>query len=86
MAKTRTCILCKNKYSYCPDCSADRNMPRWHFVLCSENCFAVNSVLSAHTAGRLSKGEARKRLLQADLDAMDIQDEENKRHIMQILA
>lgn len=86
MAKTRTCVLCGNKYSYCPTCPSDVDKPTWYFVFCGERCKTVNAILSAHTAGKLSKEEAKNRLSGIDISDMNIKIDENLKHIDEIMT
>lgn len=86
MAQTRTCILCKNKYSYCPTCSRDKDKPTWYSILCSENCKNVNDIISAFYANKISIKDAKSALEKIDVASMNIMEEENKKAIEMIMA
>lgn len=73
MAKpNRTCIACREKYSYCPDCSrADAFKPAWFSEFCSESCKDLWLTLTKYNMSMLSKDEARAIILNLDLKPID---------------
>lgn len=85
MAKTRTCLICGNKYEYCPNCDRDRLKPTWYFLFCSEKCHDLDYILSQNTAGNLSITEAQKELKKIVFNKEEILDEDVKSHIDKIM-
>ena len=60
MVKTRKCISCGTKYSYCPDCSrADALKPTWYSEFCGESCKDIWLTLTRYNMNRLTKAEAK---------------------------
>ena len=61
MAKSnKTCIACKEKYSYCPTCSrADSLKPTWYSEFCSESCKDIWITATKYNMNMLTKDEAK---------------------------
>ncbi|MBO7078999.1 MAG: hypothetical protein J6W64_04215 [Bacilli bacterium] len=85
MAKVRTCFLCGNKYSYCPTCDRDKLKPSWYSIFCGENCKAVNDIVSANTAKKMSNKEANEALKKINVSEMNIQDADVKAKVNELL-
>ena len=81
MAKNRICLICGNKYDYCPTCDRDRLKPSWYTLFCSETCYDINNILSKNTAGKLSIAEANKELNKIVFNKNNIKNEITKSHI-----
>ena len=86
MAKNRTCLICGEKYDYCPHCDRDRLKPMWYFVFCSKKCYELDDILSQNTAGNLSLAEANKKLKNVVFNKEDILNKDTKAHIEKIMA
>lgn len=86
MAKTRTCVVCRNKYDYCPICSRDKDKPTWMFAFCSPECKDLDNILAGHTSGRISTEDAKKQLTSLNYDINNLNDKENKEHINEIMG
>lgn len=68
----RTCVLCKQNYSYCPVCNPeDRLKPTWYFCYCSDNCHDIDGIASAYEDGRITGTEAKAKLEKLDLNEKD---------------
>ena len=68
----RTCVLCKQNYSYCPVCNPeDRLKPTWYFCYCSDNCHDIDSIASAYEDGRITDTDAKAKLEKLDLNEKD---------------
>lgn len=85
MAKNRTCFICGNKYDYCPTCDRDRLKPSWYALFCNDNCYKINNILSANTAGKLSVLEAQVELKKINFEDSNIKNELTKSHIDKIM-
>lgn len=85
MAKNRTCLLCGQKYSYCPHCDRDKLKPTWYFVFCSDKCNQLDSILSNNTAGHTTLAKAKKEISKVKFDINDIAIPENRAHIEKIM-
>ena len=73
MAKknNKTCIVCSEKYSYCPSCNEDRNKEPWHAIYCSENCKKLFHAASGYHAQTATLEEVRARFDTCDLSYKD---------------
>ena len=85
MAKNRTCFICGDKYDYCPTCDRDRLKPSWYALFCSDNCYKINEILSANTAGKLSILDAQKELKKINFNKSSIKNELTKSHVERIM-
>ena len=82
----RTCILCKQNYSYCPVCNPeDRLKPTWYFCYCSDNCHDIDSIASAYEDGRMTDIEAKTKLEKLDLSRKEYFGESYKNSIASIM-
>ena len=66
--KKRTCVVCGEKYSYCPNCSKDAGKPTWMFVFCSDLCHEVSEILNDRGFKHIDDLEAKKLLSNLKLD------------------
>lgn len=72
MAKVnRVCIICHEKYSYCPTCASDAKKPTWMSIFCGENCRNLYNVINDYNHKLLSKEEAFDKLNKLDLSCVD---------------
>lgn len=85
MAKTRTCVVCRNKYEYCPNCDRDKDKPTWMFAFCSAECKELDNILAGHTSGRISTEDAKKQLISINYNIDKLNDDANKQHINEIM-
>lgn len=74
-SKKRTCFVCRENYSYCPNCSNDAGKPTWMFVFCSELCHDVYDILNNRSFEYINDLEAKKLLLKLDLDKKEFSPE-----------
>ena len=82
----RTCVLCKQNYSYCPVCNPeDRLKPTWYFCYCSDNCHDIDSIASAYEDGRITDIEAKAKLEKLDLSRKEYFGESYKNSIASIM-
>ena len=82
----RTCVLCKQNYSYCPVCNPeDRLKPTWYFCYCSDNCHDIDSIASAYEDGRITDTEAKTKLEKLDLSRKEYFGESYKNSITSIM-
>ena len=82
----RTCVLCKQNYSYCPVCNPeDRLKPTWYFCYCSDNCHDIDSIASAYEDGRITDTEAKEKLEKLDLSRKEYFGESYKNSIASIM-
>ena len=82
----RTCVLCKQNYSYCPVCNPeDRLKPTWYFCYCSDNCHDIDSIASAYEDGRMTDIEAKTKLEKLDLSRKEYFGESYKNSITSIM-
>ena len=82
----RTCVLCKQNYSYCPVCNPeDRLKPTWYFCYCSDNCHDIDSIASAYEDGRITDTEAEEKLEKLDLSRKEYFGESYKNSIASII-
>lgn len=63
----RTCVVCGEKYSYCPSCGHDLDKPKWMTTFCSDNCRDVYRACAGYYAEQLNKDEVKEILEQCDL-------------------
>ena len=67
MAKTnRTCVVCGDKYYYCPSCSTNR-LPAWYATFNGEDCKKIFNVCVNFNLGKISADEAKSALAGIDL-------------------
>lgn len=82
----RTCVLCKQNYSYCPVCNPeDRLKPTWYFCYCSDNCHDIDGIASAYEDGRITDTEAKAKLEKLDLSRKEYFGESYKNSITSIM-
>ena len=65
--RQRTCLLCGEKYSYCPTCTPDKYKPTWMNEFHSENCKKIFDICTRYNMQLLSKEEAQAALEKCDL-------------------
>ena len=63
--KSRECITCGEKYSYCPSCN--RKEPAWMSEFHEENCKNIFQICTSFNVNVMSKHEAKAALEQCDL-------------------
>lgn len=82
----RTCVLCKQNYSYCPVCNPeDRLKPTWYFCYCSDNCHDIDNIASAYEDRRITDIEAKAKLEKLDLSRKEYFGESYKNSIASIM-
>ncbi len=67
MRDERTCVICGEHYSYCPNCVDYNNQPRWRFLFHDKNCHDIYGVLNDYGASVITKDQARAKLRTLDL-------------------
>lgn len=65
MAGKRKCIVCRQEYDYCPNCSDEQ--PRWRFLFDTQNCNNIWEVFNDYRTGQKDATQAEKALRQLDL-------------------
>ena len=72
MVKNKQCLACKEKFSYCPDCSrADRLKPTWASQFCSEPCSILWTTLTKFGMSMITKSEAKAIISSLNLRPID---------------
>lgn len=72
MVKNKQCLACKEKFSYCPDCSrVDALKPIWSSQFCSESCMTLWTTLTKFGMNRLTQQEAKDIIDSIDLKPID---------------
>ena len=71
MATPRRCVVCTTEYSYCPKCGKDNPTETWRTTFCSENCREVFKVCNDFRHKKMTKAQAKKKLLKLDLSKAD---------------
>ena len=67
----KTCVICSDKYSYCPSCGKDRNKPSWMASFCSENCKKIYDIVARYGMNKVDISEAIEVLNTCDLSNKD---------------
>lgn len=65
--RTRECLLCGEKYAYCPTCSQDKMKPTWMAEFHDENCKNIFDIATRFNMQLLSKDEAKAAMEKCDL-------------------
>lgn len=81
----KTCIICRENYSYCHSCRADANKPSWYAIFDGQNCFDIYEVCTAYRDGKIDIGEAYNRVSELDVSKLDNFVESTKNQIKEIL-
>lgn len=68
MRPNRVCKTCGTAYSYCPNCSADYNKPKWMNMFDCEDCKIVFDTATKFNLNKITKEEARNALSNVNLD------------------
>lgn len=63
----RTCIVCGEKYTYCPTCSEYSKLKPWHSIYHNENCKELYTTASDYLANTITKEEASDKFNKCDL-------------------
>lgn len=72
MVKNKQCLACKEKFSYCPDCSrVDALKPVWSSQFCSESCMTLWTTLTKFGMNNLTKQDAKDIINSIDLKQID---------------
>lgn len=67
----KTCIVCGNKYTYCPSCAEFSHLPSWYGIFDSENCKNIFNAASDYLAGLITVEQATSILKDCDLSLKD---------------
>lgn len=70
MKHERICVVCGKHYAYCPACDEYKDLPKWMFAFCSENCKDIYSTFNALNAGTISEEDAKARFKELDISAV----------------
>ncbi len=84
MKHERTCVICGKKYSYCPNCSAYLDKPRWMFMFDDEKCKNIYDVLNAYKTNSMSADEAKAKLNRIDPERKSVKDPGFKATVQEI--
>lgn len=72
MVKNKQCLACREKFSYCPDCSrVDALKPTWASQFCSEPCATLWTTLTKFGMSMLDKSEAKSIISELDLKPIE---------------
>ncbi len=73
MAKkdNKTCIVCGEKYTFCPTCAQVRELEMWRNIYCSENCKKLFHAASGYHAKTATLEEVKARFDACDLSYKD---------------
>ena len=73
MAKknNKTCIVCGEKYTFCPTCSDTNNLKMWKNIYHNENCKDIFNTASDYLAGAITKEEAKEKFDACDLSYLN---------------
>ena len=73
MAKknNKICIVCGQKYTFCPTCSETEKLEMWKNIYCSENCKKLFRAASGYHAQTATIEEVRARFDECDLSYKD---------------
>ena len=73
MAKknNKTCIVCGQKYTFCPTCSETKELEMWRNIYCSENCKKLFRAASGYHSQTATIEEVRARFDECDLSYKD---------------
>lgn len=58
----RVCSTCGQKYSFCPNCGADKYKPSWASEFCSEDCKDIYQIATDFNLGYTSKADSQAKL------------------------
>lgn len=67
----KTCIVCSEKYTFCPSCAEFDHLPRWYNIYHNENCKNIFNIAARYLEGALTKEEARSKFQECDLSYKD---------------
>lgn len=65
--KNRTCIVCSEKYRYCPSCAEFAHLEPWHSIFHDDNCREIFNAVSAYLGKEKTKEETKIRLDKCNL-------------------
>lgn len=73
MAKknNKICIVCGDKYTFCPTCADTKNLEMWRNIYCSENCKKLFHAASGYHAQTATIEEVKSRFDACDLSYKD---------------
>lgn len=73
MAKknNKSCIVCGEKYTFCPTCADTKKLEMWRNIYCSENCKKIFHAASGYYAQTVSIEEVKARFDACDLSRKD---------------
>ena len=67
----RTCIICKAKYHYCPNCGSDSGKPTWYFIFDGQNCHDIYEVCTQYRDNEIDAETAYNMISKLDLSKID---------------
>ena len=67
----KTCIVCGEKYTFCPTCSEAKDLEMWRNIYHSENCKKLFHAASGYHAQTATIEEVRARFDECDLSYKD---------------
>ena len=66
----KTCVVCGNKYAFCPNCSSRTNEPAWKNIFCDANCKELYDICVAYRDGVITESEASIKLKGCNLNVL----------------
>ena len=82
---SRTCIICRQSYSYCPQCGADAGKPTWYFIFDGQNCHDIYEVCTQYRDGEIDANKAYELISKLDLSNIEEFAESTRLQIEEIL-
>ena len=70
-SRNKICYLCGEKYQYCSTCFQDRYKPAFMSVFHDANCNEIFEICTQYNMKKITKEEAKNRLLKCDLSKKD---------------
>lgn len=88
MAKqnNRQCIICNQKYSFCPTCGADAGKPTWYHIFDGERCHEIYEICVSYRDKIIDIREAYERISKLDLSDLENFAPSTKAQIEEILS
>ena len=65
--RTRECLLCGEKYNYCPTCTQDKTKPAWMAEFHDDNCKSIFDICTRFNMQLFTKEEAKAAIEKCDL-------------------
>lgn len=67
----KTCIVCGEVYTYCPNCAQFAHLPKWKNIFHNENCKKLFETVSDFKQNEITIDEAKEKIKDVDLSYID---------------